>query len=131
MNNSNQESLVKCIPAKPVKYVAYQEYLELVKLVPIGKVAREQDILVYLAKKYNVDNIAVDYYNSVGINSYEIPLWRVLSTRGYLYNSRYYTKDRQKELLTEGGHNIITCGVNDRSLMVKDYKSYLFDFNTI
>lgn len=131
MNNSKQESLVKCIPAKPVKYVAYQEYLELVKLVPIGKVAREQDILVYLAKKYNVDNIAVDYYNSVGINSYEIPLWRVLSTRGYLYNSRYYTKDRQKELLTEEGHNIITCGVNDRSLVVKDYKSYLFDFNTI
>lgn len=131
MNHSKQESLVKCIPAKKVRYVSYQEYLELVKLVPLGKVTREIDILTYLAKKYNTKDIAIDYYNSVGINSYEIPLWKVLSTRGYLYNSRYYTKDRQKELLTEESHTIIARGVNDRSLMVKDYKAYLFNFNTI
>lgn len=121
--------LIQNIPAIKVEYVPYQEYLELVELVP--KITREVDILAYLAKKYNTEDIAIDYYNQIGINSYEIPLWRVLSTRGYLYNSRYYTKDRQKELLTEEGHNIITCGVNDRSLVVKDYKSYLFDFNTI
>lgn len=76
-------------------------------------------------------NIAVYCYNQIGTNSYETPLWKVLSTRGYLYDSRYYTKDGQKELLTEEGYNIVPCGANNRSIMVKDYKSYLFDFNTI
>lgn len=73
----------------------------------------------------------IDYYKQIGTNSYEMPLWRVLSTRGYFYNSRYYTKDKQNELLTQEGHTIISCGANDRSLMVKDYRAYLFDFNTI
>lgn len=45
MNNSNQESLIQNITTRKVMYTSYQEYLELVKLVPIGKVAREQDIL--------------------------------------------------------------------------------------
>lgn len=99
--------------------------------MPIGKITREVDILAYLAKKYNTDDIAIDYYNSVGVNYYEIPLWRVLSTRGYLYESRYLSKDKKKELLTEEGHTIIACGKNNRSLMVKDYKAYLFNFNEI
>lgn len=82
---------------------------------------------VYL-KKFN---IAVDYYNQIGTNSYETPLWRVLSTRGYLCDSRYYTKDKKKEILTEEGYNIVPCGANNRSIMVEDYKSHLFDFNMI
>lgn len=56
---------------------------------------------------------------------------RVISIRGYLYDSRYLSKDKQKELLTQEGHTIVTCGTSNRSLKVKDYKSYLFDFNTI
>lgn len=131
MNDSKQEFLIKCILSKPVKYVPYQEYLELVKFVPIGKVTRENDILFYLAKKYNTDNIAVDYFSQVDVNYQEIPLWRVLSTRGYLYDSRYINKNKQQELLTKEGHAIVTCGANNRSLMVKEYKSYLFDFSTI
>lgn len=121
--------LIQNIPAIKVEYVPYQEYLELVELVP--KITREVDILAYLAKKYNTEDIAIDYYNQIGTNSYETPLWRVLSTRGYLYDSRYYTKDRQKELLMKEGHNIVAYGVNNRSIMVKDYKACLFDFSTI
>ena len=41
------------------------------------------------------------------------------------------SRELQQERLESEGLTIVPCGVNNRSLMVKDYKLHLFDFNYI
>ena len=41
------------------------------------------------------------------------------------------SRELQQERLESEGLTIVPCGVNNRSLMVKDYKLHLFDFNAV
>lgn len=48
---------------------------------------------------------------------------------GVLSDSRLMSRELQQERLECEGLTIVPCGVNNRSLMVKDYKLHLFDFD--
>lgn len=60
-----------------------------------------------------------------------IPLWRVLSTRGFLQETMWCSRDRQERILKEEGLLVVPCGAYRKSLKVEDYQKYLFDFNTL
>ena len=125
------KGVVTYIPAKPAKQVRYEEFLDLVAKVPQGYITRYDDICDYLCRKYKAERVEFVHGTEDWRRSQEVPLWRVVSTRGVLSNSKVMSRELQQCRLEREGLTIVPCGVNNRSLMVKDYKRHLFDFDTI
>ena len=125
------KGVVTYIPAKPAKQVRYEEFLDLVAKVPQGYITRYDDICDYLCRKYKAERVEFVHGTEDWQRSQEVPLWRVESTRGVLSNSKVMSRELQQCRLEREGLTIVPCGVNNRSLMVKDYKRHLFDFDTI
>ena len=125
------KGVVTYIPAKPAKQVRYEEFLDLVAKVPQGYITRYDDICDYLCRKYKAERVEFVHGTEDWRRSQEVPLWRVVSTRGVLSDSKLMSRELQQERLEMEGLTIVPCGVNNRSLMVKDYKRHLFDFDTI
>ena len=125
------KGVVTYIPAKPAKQVRYEEFLDLVAKVPQGYITRYDDICDYLCRKYKAERVEFVHGTEDWRRSQEVPLWRVESTRGVLSNSKVMSRELQQCRLESEGLTIVPCGVNNRSLMVKDYKRHLFDFDTI
>lgn len=75
-----------------------------------------------LEVKHDLDSVEL-YIN----NSY--PYWRVVSQRGYLLNSFYCSKDRQKALLEEG-IKINQIGENE-SYRVDEFEYRRFDISNL
>ncbi|MCM1297390.1 MAG: type II toxin-antitoxin system RelB/DinJ family antitoxin [Muribaculaceae bacterium] len=126
----HKEHKIEYIPATPAKYISYKEYYDLVCKVPIGMITRDEDIRAYLAKKYGVNRVEFSGDSIIMGNIEKIPLWRVVSTRGFLCDTLFYSKDLQKIKLEQEGLTVVSCGANGRSLAVRDYKSRLFDFDS-
>ena len=55
----------------------------------------------------------------------------VVSTRGVLLDLKLMSRELRQERLEQEGLTIVPCGVKNRSLMVKNYNLYLFDFNAV
>mgnify|MGYP002803169998 FL=1 len=125
------KKVVTYIPAKPAKKVRYEEFLDLVAQVPQGYITRYDDICDCLCRKYKAERVEFVHGTEDWRRSQEVPLWRVVSTRGVLSDSKLMSRELQQERLEREGLTIVPCGVNNRSLMVKDYKRHLFDFDTI
>ena len=129
---TNHNKTVEYIPAKPVKAIPMQEYIDLLCKVPAGKITRMTDIENYLEKKHGVAHVqivfAVNYNNPLWEG---IPLWREVSTRGMLQDTKYYSRDRQADMLRKEGLSVVSGGSRQRSLKVENYKDYLFDFDAL
>ena len=125
------KGVVTYIPAKPAKQVQYEEFLDLVAKVPQGYITRYDDICDYLCRKYKAERVEFVHGTEDWRRSQEVPLWRVVSTRGVLSDSKLMSRELQQCRLEREGLTIAPCGVNNLSLMVKDYKRHLFDFDTI
>ena len=120
-------------PAKPSRYIPLQEYMDLMRCVPAGKVVTAKTVEAYFKKKYNVEVIVIEVQGSfLEEQKMSYPFWRELSANGQLYaTSRFKNRDQQQHLLEQDGLEIIPCGANKASLKVKDYKTHLFDLNSI
>ena len=125
---ANNTSNVIYKPATPYKTVTMDEFVELVMQVPKGKLTRFCDIHNYFERKYKI-RVEIDYLPIYEINGKLIPFWRIISTRGMLedYGKRY-PKEIKGEILKSEGFELIPAGAGHRSLQIKDYKMYLFDF---
>lgn len=132
-NQSDGSSVEKnriVIKAKPAYLIHEEEYINLLCQVPNGYVTRDDDIIDYFKRKYNVTNIEIIWDMPAYKKDYsKIPYWRVISTRGMLMDTLFYSKETQKAMLEKEGHYIITCGVKGKSLGVKDYKVRLYRFS--
>ena len=125
------KSVVIYTPANPVKSVPMQEYIDLLCKVPAGRITRLADIEHYLEKRYNVSHVQIEFAVNFANPLWEgIPLWREVSTRGMLQNTRHCSRDNQESILRKEGHTIVKCGAHQRSLKVENYKDYLFDFDS-
>ena len=121
----NEKYLVE-FPAKPGLKLSEVVYFYLVHLVPKGRLTRYDDIVKYLAKKFDVFHIEFcrpfnfdwDYWCKFIDH---VPLHRVVTSYGY-------TEPLKKEILISEGFAIEEPAVKNRSPRVKDYKKYLFDF---
>ena len=130
-DRKGRKGVVTYIPAKPAKQVRYEEFLDLIAEVPQGYITRYDDICDYLCRKYKAERVEFVHGTEDWRRSQEVPLWRVVSTRGVLSDSKLMSRELQQCRLEREGLTIAPCGVNNRSLMVKDYKRHLFDFDTI
>ncbi len=119
------------IPAEPVKRISRKEYYDAVCRVPKGRLTRDDDIRSYLAKKYEVDRIEFNEDCYVSEYRSEIPFWRIVTTRGYLTETMFCSKEFQQNKLKDEGLEVVACGANGRSLAVKDYMIFLFDYNSL
>lgn len=129
---TNQNKTVEYIPAKPVKAIPMQEYIDLLCKVPAGKITRMTDIEHYLEKRYRVARVQIEFAVNYNNPLWEgIPLWREVSTRGMLQDTKYYSRDRQADMLRKEGLSIVPGGSRQRSLKVENYRDYLFDFDAL
>ena len=126
------KSVVIYTPANPAKSVPMQEYIDILCKVPAGRITRLVDIEHYLEKRYNVSHVQIEFAVNFANPLWEgIPLWREVSTRGMLQNTRHCSRDNQESILRKEGHTIVKCGAHQRSLKVENYKDYLFDFDSL
>ncbi len=126
------KSVIIYTPANPAKSVPMQEYIDLLCKVPAGRITRLVDIEHYLEKRYNVSHVQIEFAVNFANPLWEgIPLWREVSTRGMLQDTRHCSRDSQESLLRSEGHTIVKCGAHQRSLKVENYKDYLFDFDSL
>lgn len=119
------------IPAKPAYKIDMQEYIDIVGQIPMGRVAKNEDIEAFLAKKYDAERVEIDFKTLHGNPFWEgIPWWRLVSTRGMLYDSMLHSRDEQKQMLEKDGLTIVSCGAYGKSLKVDNYKNLLYsDFH--
>lgn len=125
-HGSDMDSLV-VIPALPARIIPAIEYTNLISMIPAGKIAREEDINTYFAEKYHVERAKPDYsgWPVYGNDGIAIPYWRVISSRGYVSGSHHCDANRQYEMLTQEGIELVPY---KKSYRVVDYKRYLFEY---
>lgn len=117
------------IPATPAVHISESEYYEALCQVPAGKVTRREDIMVYLCRKHGAKRVELVHEKILTYDeNTSIPLWREVSTRGFLQETVWCSRDRQERLLKEEGLQVVPCGAYRKSLKVEDYQKYLFDF---
>ena len=115
--------------------LSMEDYLKWLKVVPRGYIVRRKDVLAFLQKHYDVELVEVEY-DSRHFSPYGegYPSWREVSSRGVLQGgslagSDYsYTKEGQQKMLENDGLTILPYGPDGRSLKVKHFRKYLFDF---
>lgn len=130
-HQKNNVNNVIHVPASPHITVSMDEYVALLMKIPEGKITRFDDILNYFKQKYNI-RAEIDLRPAMYKDNKPIPYWRIVSTRGMLSDyGHYFSKELQAKYLEEEGFEIIAVGPNKRSLQVKDYRQYLFDFSSI
>lgn len=107
-------------------------YYNLVSAIPRGMVCTDDELIARLRKAYGMDSLEVKHdLDSVELYSNNsFPYWRVVSQRGYLINSFYCSKDRQKALLEEEGIQIIKIGENE-SYRVDEFDYRRFDISNL
>lgn len=105
-------------------------YYSLVAAIPRGMVCTDDELMSCLRKAYGMDSLEIKTdRNSVEIyGNYSFPFWRVVSQKGYLINSFYCSKEKQKEKLEEEGTKIKKIGENE-SYRVDEFEYRRFDIN--
>ena len=106
-------------------------YFLLVSAIPEGMICSDDDIMSCLRTAYGNDSLEVkpDKNSSSLYLENSFPYWRVVSQRGYLINSIYSSKEKQKEMLTKEGFQINQT--QTEGMIVEDYKLYMFDLNEL
>lgn len=120
----------------PVRIPA-SEYAELVSKIPAGSVSTSKEIEMFLAHRHNAERVEYDgplpkffdsTTNKVSVLPEEgmapIPFYRVLSERGFVQETRSYSKEMAVEMLRQEGHEVVPSGKGDR---VAEYREKLYD----
>ena len=130
-NKIGSDAGIEVIPATKFKYVSSDEFYEVLSMVPAGKITRREDIIEYLKRKHNASRVEINYtINLLTPIERGVPLWRLVSTRGFVQGDRFYMgREKCAEKLEEEGFNVIPGGIGGESLKVENYREYLFDFN--
>ena len=115
------------IPSRPALAIPVQEYVDAICQVPMGRVTRDEEITAFLAEKYGAERVRIEFeplYNNPLWKG--IPWWRVVSSRGMLYNQLLHSREEQKLMLEKDGLRVVPCGAYGRSLKVENYKELLY-----
>ena len=96
---------------------------------------RSEDIVGFISKKLGVESVEFTQGIEVAMWKHSpklwgnIPYWREVSKMGCLQDTLNCSKEAQEILLKQEGHMILEGKANGISLMVKNYKDYLFNFD--
>ena len=105
-------------------------YYFLVSSIPRGKVCTDDDLMECLGKAYGVSapEIKADHNSAALYLSEAFPYWRVVSQKGYLFNTQFCSREKQKELLEKDGIEVQKIGENE-SYRVGEFEYRKFDIN--
>ena len=120
----------------PVRIPA-SEYAELVARIPVGSITTSKEIEMFLAHRHGAERVENDgplpkFFNpangAVSLlptdGAEPIPFYRVLSERGYVQDTRSYSRETAVEMLRAEGHDVVQSGKGYR---VEGYKARLYD----
>lgn len=111
LNKGNEQPEKKYVVLPPLEKDGLQyaipelSYYLLVSAIPKGMVCTDDEIMLLLRQTYGNPALEIKTnLNSAALYGHDgFPFWRVVSQRGYLINSIYCSKERQREkLLAEG-----------------------------
>ncbi len=118
-------------------HIPATEYAELVAQIPAGALTTSKIVEQFLAHRHGAERVEYDgllpkfYDPSTGKvsllpeeGSEMIPFYRVLSERGFVQETRSYSKELAVEMLQGEGHEVVPCGKGYR---VEGYRAKLFD----
>ncbi len=120
----------------PVRIPA-SEYAELVSQIPAGYVTTSKEIEMFLAHRHGAEAVEYDgplpkfYDTATGAVSLfpeegmePISFYRVLSERGFVCETRSYSKEMAVEMLRAERHDVVPSGKGYR---VAEYREKLYD----
>lgn len=122
LGKGNDKPERRCVILPPIETQGIEElvipsiaYYSIVSAIPIGMVCTGDDLMSCLRNAYGVGSIEIKTdRNSVELYADDrFPFWRVVSQKGYLINSFYCSKERQKEKLEVEGIKINKTGENE------------------
>lgn len=136
LGEGNEKPEIKYVILPPIEIQGIEyaipsiAYYNLVSAIPRGMVCTDDELMACLRKAYGRDSLEIKTdRNSVELYSRDsFPFWRVVSQRGYLINSFYCSKERQKELLEAENIKINKTGENE-SYRVDEFEYCRFDIN--
>ena len=118
-------------------HVPAVEYAALVAQIPEGSISTSKEIEQFLCHRHGAEAVEYDgplpkfYDPSTREISFlpeegtePIPFYRVLSERGFVRETRSYSKEMAVEMLRQEGHEVVPSGKGYR---VEGYKERLFD----
>lgn len=105
-------------------------YYFLVSSIPRGKVCADDDLMECLYKAYGVSapEIKADHNSAALYLSEAFPYWRVVSQKGYLFNTQFCSRKKQKDLLEKDGVEVQKIGESE-SYRVSEFEYRKFDIN--
>jgi len=109
-----------------------EAYYGIVSAIPYGMVSTDDEIMNCLRNVYGIDSLEIgEDYNSSALHINDsFPFWRVVSTRGYLINNFYMSKEKQFKKLTDEGVKINKVGENE-SYRVDDFDFYHYGVDNL
>lgn len=136
LGKGNEKPEVKSVILPPIETQGIEyvipsvAYYNLVSAIPRGMVCTDDELMACLRKAYGMDFLEIKMdRNSVELYSKDsFPFWRVVSQKGYLINSFYCSKEKQKEKLVGEGIKINKVGENE-SYRVDEFEYRRFDIN--
>lgn len=136
LGEGNEKPEIKYVILPPIEIQGIEyaipsiAYYNLVSAIPRGMVCTDDELMACLRKAYGRDSLEIKTdRNSIELYSRDsFPFWRVVSQRGYLINSFYCSKERQKELLEAENIKINKTGENE-SYRVDEFEYCRFDIN--
>lgn len=110
-----------------------EEFVDLCHRIPSGYIVRDTDVEEYFCHKYNVSHVSIVpkfllAYGEPGT----VPVWRVVSSRGFLKDDKFYmSAEAQAKKLEEEGLTVVLGGPRHTLLKVENYKEHLFDLRNL
>ncbi len=116
---------------RKVNCYPYDAYCILISEIPCGMIVTERQLYNCLAKVYGQDDLNIEHcYTEVVERANErYCYWRVVSERGHLISRN--DKEFQRQKLEGEGLTVYEIGSNSGNYAVRDYKSHLFDFDSL
>ena len=128
----DDEAIVEIMPLRN-RQIPPEMYVQLIRKIPKGKVSCMENITAYLEKLYGLK--ADDYpdlsYARMMFSKPPVPVWRVVSRHGVLFETMFCSREAQKESLERDGVPIVQRGNIEGSYKVENYKDYMFDFSAL
>lgn len=129
---ASDENTIVVLPLENEHEISAAMRVQLVDVVPAGKITCWEDMKDFLIKLYGKNVIYQDrtlpHFDTSGRS---IPYWRVVSRQGVLSEGRSLSREMQREMLIREGVPVVQRGKVEGSYKVKDYKEYMFNFDSL
>lgn len=129
---ASDENAIVVLPLENEHEISAAMRVQLVNVVPAGKITCWEDMKDFLIKLYGKNVIYQDRtLPPRDASGRSIPYWRIVSRQGVLCEECGFSRERQIDRLIWDGVPLVQNGKVEGSYKVKDYKKYMFNFDSL